>query len=954
LTGVEYRVLGSVHLFDGEGRIHTPRGPKQRLLVAALLHEAPRIATADRLIDTLWPRTAPEDPGAALRTQISRLRSFLAGAGVVADVLRSEPYGYRLEVDPAAVDAGRFEALLDQASGATDPGERLGLIEQALGLWRGDPFEEFADLQVFLPEVTRLRELRAGARERQVESLLASGRTNEALAAAERLVGEDPLRERPRALLMTALYESGRQHEALSTFQDYRRALSEELGLDPSPVLRQLEAEILRHEHARLSPQAAVPASHARPPLPLTRLIGREHELTSVERLLDSGRMLTLVGPGGSGKTRLALEVAGQSRDGSSGGVAWVGLEGLTDPQLLAQEVAAVLGIREHQGQKPEENLLRALGPRKLLLCLDNCEHLVDACAGLVETLLGSCPDLSILATSREPLGVRGELTWPVPPLPVPGEEVNDPAALRELAAVQLLVERATANDPAFELTPDNAAAVAQLCRRLDGIPLALELAAARLRAMSVEQLVSRLDRRFHLLTAGNRTALPRHQTLRAAIDWSYQLLPEPERRLLDRLSIFVGGFSLDAVEAVCGPEDQDATDVLDLFMALVDKSLVVPPGDHAGARYRLLETIREYAREKLAARRDSDDVHRRHAELFVGLAEEAEPHLLGSLRKEWLARLAEDQDNLRASLSWTGGQPTAATLHQRGVAALWWFWHARGQLTEARTRLDRALDLRPSASPDPVLANLLFGAAMAAWVSGDLVGATAKADRALEVARKVGDPRCLARALAVSAWVLRDSGDLAAATVVVDECADVARTGGLTPTDLAFSLWVQGSVHYTAGNLDISRTTQEESVELWRAEGVSWGLSQVLHGLAIMALTQGELDTAARLCREAIAELRGAGDVYWTCRGLEGLAAVLARQGETTRAAHLLGSAEAHRESVAAPLLAFETSRYEGTVALLREAMTETGLTSAWAAGRAWSLDDAMAYALAQEAPAG
>jgi predicted ATPase/DNA-binding SARP family transcriptional activator len=978
---VAYSILGHVAISTGLGEIRLPKGRKQRLLLAALLLHAPRIVSTDRLCEILWGAHQPEDPEASLRTQVSRLRAFLRETGKDSEAIRSAVFGYRLLIEPEVLDAGRFELLLRRAR-ALEGAAKLALLDEALALWRGEPFEEFADLEVFLGETTRLRELHAGAREARVECLLAAGRISEALAAVEELVYADPLRERPRALLMEALYRAGRQHDALSSFQQYRRLLSDELGLDPSPALRRLESEILRHERETvvLSPEAtvrlrqrspsrssdedrsdpgtgaeAVPGiardpTHAPPPVPLTRLIGRETEMASVRRLLQSTRLLTLTGAGGSGKTRLALELAAHIHADAEIKVAWVGLEGLADARLLSQEVAAQLGVREQPGRTAEEVLLQLLEPRRLLLCVDNCEHLIAACAHLVERLLGRLPRLTILTTSREPLGIPGELTWPVPPLPVPNEDTEDPDLLRECAAVRLFAERASAADPRFEVSRRNARSVAQVCRRLDGMPLALELAAARVRTMPVEEIVARLDRRFLLLNAGSRTALPRHQTLRAAIDWSYELLSEPERQLLEQLSVFAGGFTLSQVEAVCESRDDAAGQILDMFAALVDKSLVIAKGEQRPDRYRLLETIREYARERLEQRGEGASVRQRHAAYFTALAEEAEPNLLGGRRREWIDRLSMEQDNLRAALHWTRSEPGAASLHLRLAAALWWTWHAQGHISEARDWTERALLLPEASQPGLLRARVLYGAAMACWIGGEDALARRRAEEGLELARSLDDARTLTRALSICAWMLREAGDLASAIRLADECVVVARRGNLTPAELAFDLWLQGSVHSTAGNLEIARNAQQEAAAIWRAEGVKWGLSQVLHGLAIVSLTRGELEEAERRCREALLVLRDERETYWTCRALEGLAAIVAKQGEVARAAHLLGAAESLREPIGAPLRAFETPRYQETVSLLREKMSEADLSAAWARGRTWSLEQALEYALAGE----
>jgi predicted ATPase/class 3 adenylate cyclase len=435
-------------------------------------------------------------------------------------------------------------------------------------------------------------------------------------------------------------------------------------------------------------------------PLQLTSFVGREREQAEVRRLLTTARLVTLTGTGGCGKTRLALQVGAELADAFADGVWFVDLAPLADPALVPQTVAAVLGVHEVAGRPLLQTVADHLRGRELLLILDNCEHLLDACAQLADALLRACPRLRILATSRELLGVAGESAWRVPSLTLPDARQPPAAAsLTQYEAVRLFIERAVAALPTFAVTNQNAPAVAQLCWRLDGIPLAIELAAARVRMLTVEQIAARLDDRFRLLTGGSRTALRRQQTLQAAIDWSYQLLSEEERLLLQRLAVFAGGWTLEAAEAVGVGASIEGADVLDLLGALVDKSLVVAEGQGAHERYRLLETIRQYAGEKLLEAGEVGPIRDQHRDWYVGLAARAEPELTGPGEEEWLGRLEVEHDNLRAALAWSlEGDPGVGL---RLAASLGGFWARHGHLVEGRRWLEAFLTRAP-APDDP------------------------------------------------------------------------------------------------------------------------------------------------------------------------------------------------------------------------------------------------------------
>ena len=576
---MEFRILGPLEVHDGSGPVRVP-GAKERALLADLLVHAGRVVAADRLVDDLWGEELPGNPANTLQGRVSALRRALgpAGAGLVV----TSPPGYRLAVEPEQLDAGRFQRLVAEAdAAAAREGPRAArLLEAALGLWRGPALAEFADLPWARAEAARLEELRLAAQEALAELRLAGGGHAELVGELEALVAAHPLRERPRGQLMLALYRSGRQADALRVYGETRATLAEELGIDPSPELQRLQRAILTQDPAIAPPgRARAPAA---PPhnLPerLTSLVGRDRELDEVGKLVGQHRLVTVTGPGGAGKTSLAVEAARRLVAGFPDGVWLVELAALRDPGLLGEAVAATLGLSEERagsGAPPPpaaERLASFVADKAMLVVLDNCEHLVAACAGLAARLVSACPDLTVLASSREPLGVAGEVTFTVPPLAV---DPLDPADIGGIEAVQLFVDRARLADPNFGLTTVNASAVASICRRLDGIPLAIELAAARVRVLSVEQIATRLHDRFRLLADGSRTALPRHQTLRAAIDWSHRLLSGPEQVLFRRLAVFAGGCTLEAAEAVCNADGDLPIDVLEGVESLVAKSLL-------------------------------------------------------------------------------------------------------------------------------------------------------------------------------------------------------------------------------------------------------------------------------------------------------------------------------------------------------------------------------------------
>ena len=638
-------------------------------------------------------------------------------------------------------------------------------------------------------------------------------------------------------------------------------------------------------------------------PAPLTGFIGRERELAVARRLLPGTRLLTFTGPAGVGKTRLALRLAADVGGAFADGVRFVALAPLADPALVPQAVAAALGVPEAPGRALALTLADALRPARLLLVLDNCEHLVAACARLADDLLGACPRLTLLATSREALGIAGETAWPVPPLGLPGSGSLPPLeAAARAEAVALFVDRARAVRPDFALTARTAPAVARICARLDGLPLAVELAAARVRVLPVEQLLARLEDRFRLLTGGSRTALARQQTLRAAVDWSYDLLTADERALFARLSVFAGGCTLEAAEQVGGGAGLEAPDVLDRLTRLVDQSLVVAEGQPDGtARFRLLETLRQYAGERLEASGGADAIRGRHAAHAVALAARAAPALRGPRQAAWLARLAAERDNLHAASAWLAAHGDVAR-QQRLAADLWWFWYLGGAFSEGRAALEAACAAAgwpggaggAGAPGGPVPSDLveaLCGAGVLAFQQGEYAPAAVRLEASAAAGRELGDTAGVAHALTWSGLVALHRGDPAAAVGCARESVALFRRGP-DAWGLAHALNWLGHATLQRGDTAGARPAYEESLTGFRATGDAWGTALALSGLANVALRQGDPGAARALHEEALTLRRGVGDRWLSAFSLTSLGDVAQAEGDHPRAAALFAEA--------------------------------------------------------------
>ncbi|MEU7000423.1 BTAD domain-containing putative transcriptional regulator [Nonomuraea sp. NPDC046570] len=833
---MRFGVLGPLAVWTSRGEPVTLPGAKVRALLADLLVHEGRLVSADLLVDDLWGDEPLANPAGSLQVRVSQLRRALEEAEPGArDLVVSRSPGYLLNVDADAVDARRFAALTARAQETADPRARAGLLADALALWRGAAFADFADEEFTRPVIARLEEQRLAALELHAEARLELGEQ----VLLDDLVDRHPLRERLRAAHLRALYRAGRQNEALASYADLRDRLADELGLDPSPELAALHQAILRQDPS-LDPAVVRPSTNL--PASLTELVGRDEAVTEIRSLLASGRLVTLTGSGGVGKTSLALETARQLAGAYADGVWLVELAGLGRGAAfrLAEVVMGVLDVQD-AGSAGEQvtsadRLTGALRGRELLLVLDNCEHVVEQVAELVDPLLRAAPGLRVLATSQEPLALPGEVVWSVPPLEVPGRDAGaDLEALGQSSAVRLFVARASAAARSFTLDEETGPAIAVLCRRLDGIPLALELAATRVRALGVHGLVTRLDDRFRLLATGHRGAPPRQQTLMAMIDWSWELLSDPERVVLRRLAVHADGCALEAAEAVCADA---GLDVLDLLARLVDRSLVVVVHDADGPRYRLLESVAAYCLDRMREAGELEEVRRRHHRHYTDLAVQAEPHLYGPAQRRWLRRLDTEAANLRSALDSLVRE--AAHEHAlRLVNALAWYWFLRSRLTEARRSLEAAL----SGTPDDALAR--------AWLTGI---ARLQGDPAPGEVRPddIPDPGRRARAQWFLAYTGTDSGGLEASRKLLDQAMPTFQATGDRWGEAA-CLAVSAKLAHVKGDLAALERDAERSAKLFGDLGERWGQLEATGWLGGLAEMTSDYERATRMQREGL-----------------------------------------------------------------------------------------------------
>ena len=738
-------LLGELEVFDGEDNEVAVAGAKLRALLAILALHVGRAVSAEFLIEALWGEDPPAAARNSLQGLVSKLRRVLGSPDLV--VMRGD--GYALDLPPEKIDVGRFERLVAAGRATAASGELSRAVDElveAEAIWRGDPLADFAYEDFASAAIMRLSEARLAALEERLDIEIRLGRHPRVIGQLEELVATHPLREGFRGQLMLSLYRAGRQADALRVFQEGRHLLGEELGLEPGPELRRLESAIITQDPSLIADEApaqaakAVAPTHPGIPEALTPLVGRDAELRDLRALLTEQRFITLVGPGGVGKTRLALEVGRTAADTLASGGCLVELAPVGDPAGVPAAIATALGL-------PDPSLLAdVIGEQELVMILDNCEHLINAAAEVAEWLLRRCPNLRLLATSREGLRIGGETIWPVPPL-----DADD--------AVSLFLARAEASGATIELVDSGSAAIADICARLDGLPLAIELAAARARAFPIAEIAARLDDRFRLLTGGSRTALPRQQTLRAVVDWSYELLFDDERRVFERLSVFPGGCDLATAEAVCADDSIDAVDIADHVRALVDKSLVVAVPVGGGVRFIQLQTLAQYGRERLTERGDAVRIRDAMAQHFAGLCSRSAEAFTGDVQRAWLTAIDQEHDNLRAALDWAVANDDAETALMIAGGSAWPHW-LTGMVAEGRRWLDDAFACTGDAD-EHTTALALTGRGLLDFLAGESDHSDDDLATALEIFERHGDHEAMALAHSFYAEQAAVRGDL-------------------------------------------------------------------------------------------------------------------------------------------------------------------------------------------------
>jgi predicted ATPase/DNA-binding SARP family transcriptional activator len=895
---VQFRILGAIEavLDDGPASLGAP---KQRGLLALLLVNRRRVVTAEQLIDGLWGEAPPASAVQSLQVYVHGLRRALG-----AERIETAGRGYRVVVNEDELDLDRFERALERGRAALEAGradDAADELREGLAIWRGPALAGLPEEIRRAAEAERLDELRLTALELHIDSELACGRHDAVVAELEALTAEHSYRERFLEQRLLALYRCGRQAEALEVYRNAREVLAEELGLDPSPALQELERAILRQDPSLDAPEA--PTRSTQPlPVPPTPLVGRRLELTAVSALFrdEGARLVTLTGPGGTGKTRLALAVAHELEPELRDGALFISLAAVSDPDLLVPTIAEALDVREGE-RALTEGVIEHLRERRMLLVLDNFEQILSA-AAFVGDLLAAAPRLWILATSRAPLRLAAEREYPVPPFETPDATLPF-EALVKTDAVRLFAARAQAVDPGFELDTASAPEVALVCRRLDGLPLAIELAAARAKLLAPGEILERLEREPNMLPSGPRDAPARQQTLAATIHWSFDLLQPDERQAFVRLGVFVDGCTLEAAEGVC-----DVT--LESLGALVDNNLL----RRREGRFMMLETVRHFAVEQLEAS-GADDLRRRHAEWLTDLAETmAERTLAGEDMTAWLDRIQPELDNIRAALAWSLEHEPELTLRQASSLRL--FWEVRGLFREGLQWIEDALPYAAAMTPEIQYRALASSGAIATRV-GDLDLAQERKEAALALGREVGNELWIARELSDLGTVAAMREEYDVASEMFEESADLFRKLDV-PSRLGTVLSNLGHIASQRGDYELAIEYTEEALSLESSHKQNAAISS--YNLGSHNLLAGHLEQAREWLERTIALTVELGFKEVMAYALAASARLCLLEGDPARAAYLAGIADRQLADAGLLLQPSEQALFDEAKAALEE----------------------------------
>lgn len=891
-------LLGPFRLERANESMRLPTRKAESLLAYLTLTPPETRHAREKLAALLWGDSPDDLARSSLRRALVLLRQVIGNDLLLTDreIVQLNP-AYPLWVDAREFQTQAERSLKDSHA---DP------ASLDISLYRDDLLIDFYD-EWITPLREHFRSLFIEALLKRTHHARAQKDWAHAIQFARIVLQKDAANEIAHQQLMNGYWRTGKRNAALNQFKECERILKQELGVEPSAETIALYNQI--KERVETEPRLS------NLPIPLTTFVGRAHELAEIKRLLTTTRLLTLTGTGGSGKTRLALQAATELQNDFRDGVGWVDLAKLTEPSLLPQTVAQALGIYETSDRSLIETLANVFRHRHFLLVLDNCEHLVDACAALIELLLRTCPQLKIIATSRQVLDLNGETAWIVPSLAMPAETNQN-------EAVELFVQRARAVMPGFALTNETARVVDTICRRLDGIPLAIELAASRVKVLSVEEIAAHLGERFQLLISGNRTGLPRHRTLRATMDWSYELLSAAEKILLRRLAIFTGGATLHAATKVCGREPLNARDILALLSNLIDKSLVIVRERHGASRYHLLETIREYALERLRESGEADSFQQHHLDFIIELAQVAQAKLVASEPMLALQQLEAEQDNLRAALHRAIEQPAWHAQSVQLASLVWRFWYYRGESSEGRNWLERSLAAYPSPQDeserkDHLTAQTALSCLM--WLMGETSAARARLEQNIRQAREWRATEPWAYALAWLSMIVNDLGEYDLARTYADESIHLFEQVD-APWGLAYAFFVRGKAALSLGNFDEAQLFYQASVERFHNLGNHWGLALPLGHLGFIAYAHGDYTNARRYLSERLSLAREFRAQQLICFALYFLACIYLRTDEQNRAEQFLIECLQIATNIGSPNFVFESLFRLGELATVRE----------------------------------